>query len=383
MSLWGSPSTLPIQCASSKVGYSVLEPVCEDARDERLAWVGQYKSFERAKERLQQVIPFTLMIVVLLLYLGTRSWIETSIVLLAVPFSLLGAVWLLFALDYHVSVAVWVGMIALAGLDAETGVVMLLYLSLTHARHQREGRIKTFDDLLGGAHEVTSPARALTQTFACWKADADPSVGIDLRAAVVTRIASRALAHGHGGMILLIPSTLKEPAGVSLHYAIGEGHDVLAQRYAEVIREIPVEQRLERLRGSRERGYDGRVYVRDEIQIAFAEAIELVARLTGVDNAVLMDTDLMLRGFGVQVIEAHAPQIAFTHTNPYSHDAHIDDLSTFKGTRHPAGVIFCLRQAGEAAAIIASQDRRLSLASKNADGNVEVLGSYEHAFGWR
>ena len=71
-------------------------------------------------------------LVALLLYANTRSGVETAIVLLAVPFSLIGAVWLLFALDYHLSVAVWVGLIALAGLDAQTGVVMLLYLTLAH-----------------------------------------------------------------------------------------------------------------------------------------------------------------------------------------------------------------------------------------------------------
>jgi hypothetical protein len=237
--------------------------------------------------------------------------------------------------------------------------------------------------LLGGSYTVKSPAKALTQAFGCWSADADPHVGIDLRAAVVTRIAARALEHGHGGMILLIPATVRESAGVRVHYTVGEGSDVLAQRYAEIIREVPVEHRLERLRGSRERGGDGRVYVRDEVQIAFAEAIEFVARLTAIDNAVLMDTDLNVRGFGVQVIEADAPRMEFTHASPYSDDVHIDDLSTFKGTRHPAGVIFCMRQAGEAAAIIASQDRRLSLATKDVDGRVEVLGSYERAFGWR
>ncbi len=113
----------------------------------RLDWVGQFKYFERAKARLKWVIPLTLAIVTLLLYLNTASIAETAIVLLAVPFSLVGAVWLLFWLHYHVSVAVWVGLIALAGLDAETGVVMLLYLTLAHARHEREGRLHTFGDL--------------------------------------------------------------------------------------------------------------------------------------------------------------------------------------------------------------------------------------------
>jgi hypothetical protein len=236
---------------------------------------------------------------------------------------------------------------------------------------------------LGGPHDVKSPARALTQAFPLWQQTADPDTGIDLRAAIVTRIAARALDHGHGGMILLMRAESPEPVGVRVHYGVSDGRDVLAQRYAEVTRDVPVEQRLERLRGSRERGVDGRVYVRDEAQIAFSEAIEFVARLTSVDNALLLDTDLKVRGFGVQVIESDAPRMEFRHVSPYTDDVHVDDLSTFKGTRHPAGVIFCMRQRHEAAAIIASQDRRLSLATKDARGVVEVLGSYEYAFGWR
>jgi hypothetical protein len=74
--------------------------------------------------------------------------------------------------------------------------------------------------------------------------------------------------------------------------------------------------------------------------------------------------------------------MTFEHANPYSDDIHLDDLSTFKGTRHPAGVIFCMRQPTEAAAIIASQDGHLSLATKDTRSVVQVLGSYEHAFGW-
>ncbi|HTM44501.1 MAG TPA: CusA/CzcA family heavy metal efflux RND transporter [Polyangiaceae bacterium] len=113
----------------------------------RLAWVGQFKYFERAKERLTWVIPLTLAIVFTLLYLNTQSLVETSMVMLAVPFSLVGAIWLLFLLHYNMSVAVWVGIIALAGLDAETGVVMLLYLTLAYDRHKREGKLTNFNDL--------------------------------------------------------------------------------------------------------------------------------------------------------------------------------------------------------------------------------------------
>ena len=113
----------------------------------RVSWVGQYKYFERAKEKLSVVLPITFAIVFLLLFLNTRSLVETGIVLLAVPFSLIGAIWLLYLLDYNMSVAVWVGIIALAGLDAETGVVMLLYLTLAHKKWQREGRLHTQHDL--------------------------------------------------------------------------------------------------------------------------------------------------------------------------------------------------------------------------------------------
>ncbi len=113
----------------------------------RLEWAGQFVYLERAKERLKIVVPVTLLIVFTLLYMNTGSITETGIVLLAVPFSLVGAIWLIWLLDYNMSIAVWVGLIALAGLDAETGVVMLLYLKLAYIRRQREGRLESFEDL--------------------------------------------------------------------------------------------------------------------------------------------------------------------------------------------------------------------------------------------
>jgi Cu(I)/Ag(I) efflux system membrane protein CusA/SilA len=113
----------------------------------RIEWAGQFQAFERARERLRLVLPLTLLLVGVLLYINTGSAVETAMVLLAVPFSLIGAVWLLWLLDYNLSVAVWVGIIALAGLDAQTGVVMLLYLTLAHRQHVREGRMRTPDDL--------------------------------------------------------------------------------------------------------------------------------------------------------------------------------------------------------------------------------------------
>jgi Cu(I)/Ag(I) efflux system membrane protein CusA/SilA len=112
-----------------------------------LIWSGQYENMVRANQRLRVMIPLTLLLVFLLIYMNTRSYTETFIVLTAVPFSLVGAVWLLWVLGYNLSVAVWVGMIALAGLDAETGVVMLLYLNLAYRQAKAEGRMTGMKDL--------------------------------------------------------------------------------------------------------------------------------------------------------------------------------------------------------------------------------------------
>jgi Cu(I)/Ag(I) efflux system membrane protein CusA/SilA len=93
----------------------------------------------RAQERLMIVVPLTLFLIIFIIYLNTKSWIKTAIVMLAVPFSLVGAFWMLHLAGYNLSVAVWVGIIALAGLDAETGVVMLLYLDLAYDDWKKKG----------------------------------------------------------------------------------------------------------------------------------------------------------------------------------------------------------------------------------------------------
>jgi len=110
-------------------------------------WAGQFQYLQAAKERLKIVIPFTLLIIFVLIYINTRSAVRTGIVLLAVPFSLVGAFWLLWLLGYNMSVAVWIGLIALAGLDAETGVMMLLYLDHAWEKFQGEGRMRNMRDL--------------------------------------------------------------------------------------------------------------------------------------------------------------------------------------------------------------------------------------------
>ncbi|OGH61207.1 MAG: cation transporter [Candidatus Lindowbacteria bacterium RIFCSPLOWO2_02_FULL_62_12] len=113
----------------------------------RLEWAGQFRYLERAKAKLVWVVPLTLFVIFLLLYLNTKSAVKTAIVMLAVPFSLIGAFWLLWVLDYNMSVAVWVGLLALAGVDAETGVIMLLYLEMAYADRVKSGRMKTQEDL--------------------------------------------------------------------------------------------------------------------------------------------------------------------------------------------------------------------------------------------
>jgi Cu(I)/Ag(I) efflux system membrane protein CusA/SilA len=110
-------------------------------------WSGQYEAMARVRARLAYIIPFTLLVVFVLLYLSTRSLAKTAIVLLAVPFSAVGAIWLLYLLGYNMSVAVWVGLIALLGVDAETGVFMLLYLDLAYEKAARDGRLQTLADL--------------------------------------------------------------------------------------------------------------------------------------------------------------------------------------------------------------------------------------------
>ena len=110
-------------------------------------WSGEYEYMQRARQRLLLVVPLTLLIIMLIIYLNTRSAIKTMIVLLAVPFSLVGAFWMLYLSGYNLSVAVWVGLIALAGLDAETGVVMLLYLDLAYDEWKKNGRLASLAGL--------------------------------------------------------------------------------------------------------------------------------------------------------------------------------------------------------------------------------------------
>jgi Cu(I)/Ag(I) efflux system membrane protein CusA/SilA len=138
-------------------GYSVL-------------WSGQYESMQRVKERLATVIPLTLCLILFLLYLNTRSITKTAIVLLAVPFSAIGAIWFLYLLDYNMSIGVWVGLIALLGVDAETGVFMLLYLDLAYEDAKKSGRLRNLGELRaairqGAAKRIRPKFMTVATTF--------------------------------------------------------------------------------------------------------------------------------------------------------------------------------------------------------------------------
>lgn len=113
-----------------------------------LIWSGQYENMLRVRERLKLMIPVTIALILVLLYMNTRSAFKTFLVMLAVPFSLVGAVWCLYLLDYNISIAVWVGMIALMGLDAETGIFMLMFLDLSYDEAKRKGLLRNKAELI-------------------------------------------------------------------------------------------------------------------------------------------------------------------------------------------------------------------------------------------
>jgi Cu/Ag efflux pump CusA len=133
-----------------------------------LAWSGQYESMARVKEKMKAVIPLTLFVVFMLIFLNTKSFPKTAIVLMAVPFSAVGAIWLLYALGYNMSIAVWVGLIALLGLDAETGIFMLMYLDISHGERVAAGTLNTHEDLNEAIlHGAVQRVRPKVMTVAC------------------------------------------------------------------------------------------------------------------------------------------------------------------------------------------------------------------------
>ena len=142
-----------VDMAGRDIGSYVAEAKRKVAEQVKLApgytipWSGQYEFMQRVTERLIYVVPLTLLVIFVLLYINLQSATKCVIVLLAVPFSMIGAIWCVYLLGYNMSVAVWVGIIALAGVDAETGVIMLLYLDQAYEKWRNEGRMRTIDDL--------------------------------------------------------------------------------------------------------------------------------------------------------------------------------------------------------------------------------------------
>ena len=175
-----------------------------------VVWSGQYEYMQAARKRLLAVVPVTGILIVLLLFASTRSWPRVALVLLAVPMSLIGAFWLLWALDYNLSVAVWVGIIALAGLDAEMGLVLLLYLDLSFERFRSEGRMRDVNDLWqavyqGAVQRVRPITMTTLTTFAAllpllWASGAGADTMRRLAAPMVGGLAS-----GYFGVLLIFP----------------------------------------------------------------------------------------------------------------------------------------------------------------------------------
>jgi Cu(I)/Ag(I) efflux system membrane protein CusA/SilA len=189
-----------------------------------LIWSGQYQAMERVHERLKVVVPVTLFLIVLLLYWNTRSLVRVALILLAVPFSAVGAIWLLAALGYNLSIAVWVGLIALMGVDAETGVFMLLYLDLAFEERRRSGRLRCRADLeqaiVEGAAKRIRPKAMTVMAMAVGLAPIMWSVGVG--ADVMKRIAAPMI----GG---IATSFLLELAVCPALYAVWRWHSERAR----------------------------------------------------------------------------------------------------------------------------------------------------------
>jgi Cu(I)/Ag(I) efflux system membrane protein CusA/SilA len=175
-----------------------------------IVWSGQYEYMQAARRRLMVVVPLAGVLILLLLYAATRSWLRVGILLLSLPFSLVGAVWLLYALDYNLSLAVWVGVIALAGLEVETGLVLLMYLESSFRRYEAEGRMRSPEDLADAVRDgAVRRVRPITMTEVTtflglapllWASGAGADTMRRLAAPMVGGVIS-----GYLGMLLLYP----------------------------------------------------------------------------------------------------------------------------------------------------------------------------------
>ncbi|MBV9442907.1 MAG: efflux RND transporter permease subunit, partial [Acidobacteriaceae bacterium] len=151
-----------------RAANSMLRKRLDLPRNYTLTWSGQYEVMQQVRDRLRLVVPITVCLVCLLLYINTGSIAKTSIILLALPFSAVGAVWFLYLAGYNISAAVWVGLIALLGIDAETGVFMLLYLDLAYKDAVSRGRMRSTSELQEAVIQgAAKRVRPKFMTFAC------------------------------------------------------------------------------------------------------------------------------------------------------------------------------------------------------------------------
>jgi Cu(I)/Ag(I) efflux system membrane protein CusA/SilA len=205
-----------------------------------LKWTGQYEQLEKMAERMRLVIPLTLLLIVLLLYLHFRNFTEVLIVLLSIPFALTGSVWLLWALDYHLSTAVWIGLIALVGLAAQTGIVMIVYIDNAYERRRAAGKIRDLFDIIWAHMEGTvQRVRPKLMTVATMLAGLIPLLwATGSGADVMKRIAAPMV----GGLLTSAFLTLEI---IPVIYTYWRQEQVLLDRLAPL--DAPLRRRLERL----------------------------------------------------------------------------------------------------------------------------------------
>jgi Cu(I)/Ag(I) efflux system membrane protein CusA/SilA len=202
----------------------------------RLQWTGQYEFLEQMEARLRHIVPLTLVLVVGLLYLSMRGWPQTWLVLSSLPFAVAGSVWLLDFMDYNLSTAVWVGLIAVAGVAAETGIVMVVYLDEAFLRYMREGRIQTPEDVDAAVVEGASArVRPLVMTVATTVLGLLPLLW---ESGVGADVSARTAAPVVGGLwSCMLLTLLVLPAA----YAMWRRHQVLAAMTMSVPHDIAAE----------------------------------------------------------------------------------------------------------------------------------------------
>lgn len=226
------------------------------------------------------------------------------------------------------------------------------------------------------------PSRIMTEVFGDWRKEAETNGReVATRAAVVLELARLAFAHGHGGMILVAPATEKHE-NVRDGYAI-EDAGLLQESLVRLLEGCERENHIVRVLRGQTAATPDVLEEEDPPTRLFRRALAFCSKLTAVDGALLIDTSLKLHGFGAHVVAPPESGGAFDfeQVDPGTWERARKSLGSFRGTRHTSGIRYCMHQKGGAAAIIMSQDARVTLAV-GGDGNVTVYRAYERGFGW-